>query len=593
MPESKSTAFISYSRVDSEFALRLARDLKAAGASVWIDQLDITAGAHWDNAIENALLDAPQMLVVLTPASSQSSNVRNEIAFALDQGKIVVPVIYKDCIVPLQLQRQNRIDFRADYARGLAALLDHLRVAHPDRTVLDKATEEESSRKAAWHAREMETRRLEEFAERERQEHALRQKEAAERIALEMAERKERKEPDGHAREQTGQQARHAVSGNALDSENIIVSAGGKPLASRFAGILKNPWLVGAIVAAACLVTSAYIFMFHWSSRAGAHWTARVSDLNQPLGQITGSSDGRVLYACGVQPLKSADGGATWVLQTGGARSCRTVFVTANGTRFFLYAGVEQDRLFTVYVSSDGGTSWRKVDSNPLSGPTPEVGRIDSIFGTADGGRIWALQTRGDMQHEGLQGVISESQDSGSTWMSRSGVVAYGLLSLAGLSDGSYLVAVGNHGLIISSKDGGANWQSRNGGTQEQLNGVFVGANAKLVCAVGFNGAIVVSTDEGTTWTKRPVGTTVDLSGVFGTSDGKYLWAVGDSGTVLESNDSGSTWFQRSTGNLRYTDLEGKSVAPPLYSVFGTPDGKHLWAVGAGGTILESKSGFY
>jgi hypothetical protein len=149
MADASRTAFISYSREDSEFALRLARDLKAAGASVWIDQLDIKAGAHWDNAIENALLDAPQMLVVLTPASSHSQNVRNEISFALDQGKIVVPVIYKDCIVPLQLQRQNRIDFRADYARGLAALLDHLRVAHPDQSVLDKATEEESSRKAA------------------------------------------------------------------------------------------------------------------------------------------------------------------------------------------------------------------------------------------------------------------------------------------------------------------------------------------------------------------------------------------------------------------------------------------------------------
>lgn len=429
MPESKSTAFISYSREDSEFALRLARDLKAAGASVWIDQLDITAGAHWDNAIENALLDAPQMLVVLTPASSQSSNVRNEISFALDQGKIVVPVIYKDCIVPLQLQRQNRIDFRADYARGLAALLDHLRVAHPDQSVLDKATEEESSRKAAWQAREVETRRLEEFAERERQEHTLRQKEDAERIALEMAERKERSEPADHAREQAGQKAGRTASSNALESEGVTVSAGGKPLASRFAGILRKPWLIGAIVAVAFLVTVAYIFMFHWSSRAGARWTARVSDLNQPLGQITGSSDGRVLYACGVQPLKSVDGGATWVLQTGGARSCRTVFVTADGTRFFLYAGVEQDRLFTVYMSSDGGTSWRKVDSNPLSGPTPEVGTIDSIFGTADGSRIWTLQTRGDMQHEGLQEVIAESQDSGSTWMSRPGVVDYGLLS--------------------------------------------------------------------------------------------------------------------------------------------------------------------
>ena len=38
-------AFFSYSRDDSEFALRLAEDLKAAGAAVWIDQLDIEPGS--------------------------------------------------------------------------------------------------------------------------------------------------------------------------------------------------------------------------------------------------------------------------------------------------------------------------------------------------------------------------------------------------------------------------------------------------------------------------------------------------------------------------------------------------------------------
>jgi hypothetical protein len=33
------TAFFSYSREDLEFALRLAKDLKKAGANVWMDKL--------------------------------------------------------------------------------------------------------------------------------------------------------------------------------------------------------------------------------------------------------------------------------------------------------------------------------------------------------------------------------------------------------------------------------------------------------------------------------------------------------------------------------------------------------------------------
>jgi hypothetical protein len=123
VPETNPAAFISYCRADSDFALRLAQDLKAAGAQVWIDQLDIAAGELWDNAIENALIASPRMLLVLSPASARSDNVRNEISFALEQGKTIVPVLYRDCTVPLQLQRANRIDFRADYTHGLRTLL--------------------------------------------------------------------------------------------------------------------------------------------------------------------------------------------------------------------------------------------------------------------------------------------------------------------------------------------------------------------------------------------------------------------------------------------------------------------------------------
>ena len=48
--------FFSYSRSDgSDFALRLALDLKKEGFNVWIDQEDIRAGSEWDLAIEKAL----------------------------------------------------------------------------------------------------------------------------------------------------------------------------------------------------------------------------------------------------------------------------------------------------------------------------------------------------------------------------------------------------------------------------------------------------------------------------------------------------------------------------------------------------------
>ena len=62
-------AFFSYCREDSDFALRLAEDLKAAGAAVWINQLDITGGEDWAIAIEQAMRRCPTMIVILSPTS--------------------------------------------------------------------------------------------------------------------------------------------------------------------------------------------------------------------------------------------------------------------------------------------------------------------------------------------------------------------------------------------------------------------------------------------------------------------------------------------------------------------------------------------
>jgi hypothetical protein len=121
-------AFFSYSREDSDFALRLAQDLRAAGANVWIDQLDIEPGQEWDSAIEAAVTQSSRMLLILSPASVKSRNVRNEISFALDENKAIIPVLYQDCTVPLQLHRVQYIDLRSDYSRGLTVLLRTLGV---------------------------------------------------------------------------------------------------------------------------------------------------------------------------------------------------------------------------------------------------------------------------------------------------------------------------------------------------------------------------------------------------------------------------------------------------------------------------------
>ena len=121
--------FISYNREDSEFALRLARDLRSEGVNIWMDQLDIPPGTRWDRAVEQALRTCDRLLIILSPASVASENVMDEVAFALDREKQIVPVLYRHCEIPLRLLRLQYVDFTSAYNRRLTELLAELQGA--------------------------------------------------------------------------------------------------------------------------------------------------------------------------------------------------------------------------------------------------------------------------------------------------------------------------------------------------------------------------------------------------------------------------------------------------------------------------------
>ncbi len=120
------TTFFSYSRSDSDFVLQLAKDLRSAGEELWLDQLDITAGSRWDSSIEAALNKSSRLIVVLSPESVTSNNVMDEVSFALESGKTVIPVLYQECATPFRLRRLQHIDFTGDYQTALQHLIKSL-----------------------------------------------------------------------------------------------------------------------------------------------------------------------------------------------------------------------------------------------------------------------------------------------------------------------------------------------------------------------------------------------------------------------------------------------------------------------------------
>ena len=50
----------------------------------------------------------------------------DEVSYALEEGKEVIPILHIQCVVPFRLRRLQYVDFRRDYREGLETLLKTL-----------------------------------------------------------------------------------------------------------------------------------------------------------------------------------------------------------------------------------------------------------------------------------------------------------------------------------------------------------------------------------------------------------------------------------------------------------------------------------
>lgn len=127
----RSGVFISYTRADDVFAITLTESLRATGLDVWLDMTDITDETSWHSAIMKALRRAGLMVVLLSPAAVESDDMRTERDWFHNTGKIVLPVLYRDCAYKASDFYFQPIDFRGDYDRGLYQLCALLGVVAP------------------------------------------------------------------------------------------------------------------------------------------------------------------------------------------------------------------------------------------------------------------------------------------------------------------------------------------------------------------------------------------------------------------------------------------------------------------------------
>jgi WD40 repeat protein len=85
--------FISYSRRDSEFVQRMAASLEAQGKVSWVDTKGIADAEVFPQAIRSAIEAADAFLFVITPAAVASGFCEQEVAYARELEKRIVPVL--------------------------------------------------------------------------------------------------------------------------------------------------------------------------------------------------------------------------------------------------------------------------------------------------------------------------------------------------------------------------------------------------------------------------------------------------------------------------------------------------------------------
>jgi photosystem II stability/assembly factor-like uncharacterized protein len=488
------SAFISYCRTDSEFALRLAADLKESGAAVWIDQIDIVPGERWDIAVENALDQCGSLVVILSPQAVASANVLDEVSFALRSEKRIIPVLHRECKIPLRLHRLQHLDLSRDYDRGFKMLAK----------ALDAKSHEGPSANAVQQA----------------------------------DLRRERSKESEHAPDQAGAGA--GTGRESGDPERLwkiwkdvdrsvyhSISPGNTPHTGHSGPAwevvteFNHPTLTAVVFATdrmgLAVGDDGTILL---SGNGGVRWRPRDSGTQIFLRAVA---------------FASPESG--WVV---GGRG--TILHTDNGGITWMSQSVDTDHAFLGVAFATPESGWA-------------VGTAGMILHTADAGATWTPQSSGtDLVLNsvafvtpqsgwvaGRDGLILHTEDGGSTWVQQvSGLdpnrIRCDLKSVAFPTPLSGW-AVGIDGIIIHTVNGGVTWNRQ---TLEDVNSLpwfesvaFSTPHAGWAIELGGE---LWNTEDGAYWKRFIRDQNVNLYGVTAAPFLDSVWAVGRAGQILRFN---------------------------------------------------------
>ena len=118
------TVFLSHSHIDKRVARRLVRRMSAHGVKVWIDERELRLGATLTAFIRDQIEQSDLMLVVVSQASAASTWVEQEVHFARQHRKPIIP-LFIDSLGDRQRFRDD-LGIDASSLCGFADVVDKL-----------------------------------------------------------------------------------------------------------------------------------------------------------------------------------------------------------------------------------------------------------------------------------------------------------------------------------------------------------------------------------------------------------------------------------------------------------------------------------
>ena len=121
--------FVSYSRQDTEFTRRITDRLQADDLEAWVDWQDIPPSVDWMKEIQKGIEDADVFLFLVSPDSIASPICADEVEYAIQNGKRIIPLIVRDIdakSAPTTIRHLNWIFFsrpQDEFERSLGHVL--------------------------------------------------------------------------------------------------------------------------------------------------------------------------------------------------------------------------------------------------------------------------------------------------------------------------------------------------------------------------------------------------------------------------------------------------------------------------------------